>query len=140
MEGRTVLIVDDHAVLRGLLQSNLRDWFSEVRIHEAADAETAVALAAETEPDVVIMDIALPGMNGIEATRAIKKVRPETRVVILSVHELDAYRNDAAAAGADAYIPKRLMQTELNGTLSGFFDQVTDRPTGDRGESVGSPS
>jgi len=113
MDGRTILIVDDHDVLRRLLETNLHEWFSSLDVVEASDGETAVELAAEKHPVAVIMDIALPGMNGIEATRAIKEQMPEVPVVILSVHELDAYRKDAAAAGADAYIPKRLMQTKL---------------------------
>jgi len=113
MAEQTILIVDDHDVLRKLLETNLHEWFSEVRVLDAADAETAVDLALRERPDAVIMDIALPGMNGIEATRLIKKQLPQTPVIILSVHELDAYKNDATEAGADAYVPKRQMQTKL---------------------------
>ena len=113
MAERTILIVDDHDVLRNLLETNLHEWFSEVRVLDAADAENAVDIALRERPDAVIMDIALPGMNGIEATRLIKQQFPQMPVVILTVHELDAYREDATDAGADAYVPKRLMQTEL---------------------------
>jgi len=113
MAEQKILIVDDHDVLRKLLETNLHEWFAEVRVLVAADGESAVDFALRERPDAVIMDIALPGMNGIEATRLIKKHLPETPVVILSVHELVAYRDDATAAGADAYVPKRLMQTEL---------------------------
>jgi DNA-binding NarL/FixJ family response regulator len=121
MGKQTVLIVDDHAILRRLLRSNLQEWFDGLEILEAEDGETAVAIAEEARPDLVIMDIALPGMNGIEATRAIKQSLPETPVIILTVHELDAYRNDAEDAGADAYIPKRHMQLQLSAALAGFF-------------------
>lgn len=121
MGGRTVLIVDDHAVLRRLLRRNLQEWFDGLEILEAADGETAAEIAGEAKPSLVIIDINLPGMNGIEATRAIKQALPETPVIILTVHELDAYRDDAANAGADAYIPKRHMQSELSGALTGFL-------------------
>jgi len=113
MAERAILIVDDHDVLRKLLETNLHEWFADVRVLDVADGEAAVDLALRERPDAVIMDITLPGMNGIEATRLIKKQLPDTPVVILSVHELTAYQEDAAAAGADAYVPKRLMQTEL---------------------------
>jgi len=113
MAEQTILIVDDHDVLRKLLETNLHEWFSEVRVLDAADAETAVDLALRERPDAVIMDIALPGMNGIEATRLIKKQLPQTPVIILSVHELDAYKNDATEAGADAYVPKPFSTREL---------------------------
>jgi DNA-binding NarL/FixJ family response regulator len=118
---RTVLIVDDHDVLRRLLETHLHEWFSGISVEEAGDAETAIEIAAREQPDLIIMDIALPGMNGIEATREIKRALPETPVVILTVHELDAYRRDAEDAGADAYVPKRLMQSELYRVLDGLL-------------------
>ncbi len=118
MSRRIVLVVDDHAVLRGLLKSLLRRWFPGVGVVEALDGETAVSLAAEMRPDVVIMDITLPGMNGIEATRLLKAGLPNTSVIMLSVHELDAYRRDAIAAGADAYISKRHIHSALQGSLA----------------------
>jgi len=113
MSERTILIVDDHDILRKLLETNLHEWFSDVRVLNASDAESAVDLALRERPDAIVMDISLPGMNGIEATRVIKKQLPKTPVVMLTVHELAAYKVDASAAGADAYVPKRLMQTEL---------------------------
>jgi len=128
MSAGTVLIVDDHDVLRSLLQSYLQERFTGLRILEATDGETAVRMATEARPSVVIMDIALPGMNGIDATRAIKDALPETTVVILTVHELAAYRNDAAAAGADAYIPKRHMQSKLGTALSAFLEPASAGP------------
>ena len=128
MGDRTVLVVDDHDVLRGLLQSRLREWFPGVRIVEASNGEAAVARTSSERPDVVIMDITLPGMNGIEATKAIKRLHPEIPVVMLTVHELEAYRSDAVAAGADAYVPKRQMQAELYATLSGFLADPLNSP------------
>jgi len=117
MTDRTILIVDDHAVLRGVLQTQLLEWFPGVTVVEAGDGETAMDLASKFEPDIAIMDITLPGVNGIATTRWVKERFPHTRVVILSVHELAAYREDAANAGADAYVAKRQMHTELRDTL-----------------------
>jgi DNA-binding NarL/FixJ family response regulator len=119
------LIVDDHDVLRRLLQIHLEEWFPNLSVVEASDAESALELAEEVTPDLVVLDITLPGMNGIEATRILKQRRPELPVVILSVHELEAYRNDARDAGADAYVPKRLMNTELETVLTGLLSGPT---------------
>ncbi len=113
MPKRTLLIVDDHDVLRGLLETQLQEWFDDIQVRSAADGETAVKMAEDLHPDLVIMDITLPGMNGIEATRQIKKKLSDTPVVILSVHELEAYQEDARNAGANAFVPKRLMRTDL---------------------------
>ena len=121
----SILICDDHGVLRSLLRKNLEDWLGGVEILEAADGEAAVEMAAAGEPDVIIMDIALPGMNGIDATKAIKRTRPDTPVVILSVHELDAYREEARNAGAMYYVAKRNMQSELSAVLSELLDGPT---------------
>ena len=114
----TILIVDDHEAVR----SSLRDWlkgvFPQCDVMEAASGEEAVAIARVRLPRVVVMDIGLPRMNGIEATRQIKATVPAVQVVILTIHEEEAYRADAVTAGAAAYVPKRVMQTELVPTLA----------------------
>jgi len=121
----SILICDDHEVLRHLLRARLENWFDGAEILEAADGEAAITIAAERNPDVIIMDIALPGMNGIDATKAIKRWSPDTPVVILSVHELDAYRDEARNAGALHYIAKRNMHSELSAVLSELLDGRT---------------
>jgi DNA-binding NarL/FixJ family response regulator len=117
----TILIVEDHDAVR----RSLRDWleavFPQYGFIEAASGEEAVAIAQAKSPQAVIMDIALPRMNGIEATRRIKATVPTAQVVILTIHEDNAYRADAAAAGASAYVPKRVMQTKLLPTLSALL-------------------
>ena len=117
----TILIVEDHDAVR----RSLRDWleavFPQYRIIEAASGEEAVVIAQARSPRAVIMDIVLPKMNGIEATRRIKAAVPAVQVVILTIHEDKAYRSDAAAAGASAYVPKRVMQTKLLPTLSALL-------------------
>jgi DNA-binding NarL/FixJ family response regulator len=75
------------------------------------------------------MDIGLTQMNGIEATRHIKAIAPQTQVVMLTIHEDDAYRADASAAGASAYVPKRKMQTELLPALRALLQtRAQDEP------------
>ncbi len=113
----TILIVEDDATVRKLLGQWLRLAFSRCQVLEAATGEEGLRLARSASPQLVLMDITLPGMNGIEATRRITADVPGTKVVILTIHEADAYRRDAALAGASAFIPKRLMQTELIPTL-----------------------
>ena len=117
----TILIVEDHDAVR----RSLRDWleveFPQCRVIEAASGEEAIALIRIESPRLVVMDISLPGMSGIEATRRIKAALPSTQVVMLTIHEDDAHRADAAAAGASAYVPKRVMQTELIPTLAALL-------------------
>ena len=115
----TILIVEDHdAVRRGL-----RDWlageFPGWRPIEAASGEEAVVLSVIESPHLVLMDIT---MSGIETTRRIKAALPATQVVILTVHEDDHHRADATAAGANAYVAKRVMRTELIPTLAALLD------------------
>ena len=106
----TILIVEDHDAVR----KSLRDWlgveFPQCRAIEAASGEEAIALIRTESPRLVVMDISLPGMSGIEATRQIKAALPSAQVVMLTIHENDTYRADATAAGASAYVPKRVMQ------------------------------
>jgi DNA-binding NarL/FixJ family response regulator len=120
-----ILIVEDH---EGVRQS-LRDWlelsFPHYQLLEAASGEEAVTLAQASNPRLVIMDIGLPGMSGIEAMEDIKAALPDTQIVVLTIFDDDAHRADAAAAGAAAYVPKRKVQTDL-------LPVVTKLLTGDR--------
>ena len=117
----TILIVEDHDAVR----RSLRDWleveFPQCRVIGAASGEQAIALIRTESPRLVVMDISLPGMSGIEATRQIKAALPSAQVVMLTIHENDTYRADATAAGASAYVPKRVMQTELIPTLAALL-------------------
>jgi two-component system invasion response regulator UvrY len=117
----TILIVEDHEAVR----RSLRDWlaveFPQCRVIEAASGEQALALIQIESPRLVIMDISLPGMSGIEATRQIRATLPSAQIVMLTIHNGDAYRADAAAAGASAFVPKRAMQTELIPTLAALL-------------------
>jgi DNA-binding NarL/FixJ family response regulator len=109
----TILIVDDNATVRQALSRWLATVFHDCLIMTAATGEEALAIARDTPPRVVVMDFGLPGMNGAEATRRIKAIVPAAQVVILTIHNSAAYRSDAAAAGASAYVLKEDMQTHL---------------------------
>jgi DNA-binding NarL/FixJ family response regulator len=110
---RIILIVEDHAVVRQSLREWLELSFPQYQLLEAKSGEEAVSMAQTMTPRLVIMDIGLPGMSGIEAVQGIKAVLPDTPVVMLTIYDDEAHRADAAAAGASAYVPKRKVQTEL---------------------------
>jgi DNA-binding NarL/FixJ family response regulator len=119
-DGKTdiILIVEDHNALRASLRNLLSAYFPHSIILEAKNGEEAISLAFAHHPDVVLMDISMPEINGIESTRCIKKELPMTQVVVLTIHENREYRADAAAAGASIFIPKRKMGTDLVPVLS----------------------
>ena len=100
-----VLIVEDHALVRAGLLTALTTAGCEV-VAEAADGPEGLRLANEIRPDVVLVDIGLPGLDGIELTRRLRTSLPGTGIVILTVHDLDAEIFAALAAGADAYCLK----------------------------------
>ena len=109
----TILIVEDHEPVRRSLREWLEHVFPWCFVVEAETGEKAIAMVQARAPRVIVMDISLPGMNGIEATRRIKAIEPIVQVVILTIHEDDPYRAEALAAGACAYVTKRKMQVEL---------------------------
>jgi DNA-binding NarL/FixJ family response regulator len=110
---KTILIVDDHDALGDSLKSWLGSVFDDCQILLARNGEEALDTRLSEKPDVVLMDIMLSGMNGIEVSRRIKDVLPDTQIVILSIYEDSAYMDDAASAGVSAYIPKRKMGVAL---------------------------
>ena len=108
-----ILLGDDHTLVRQGLRKILeerRDW--EV-VAEASDGREALRLAGEVEPDVAVLDIGMPLLNGIEATRQIVRHHPGTRVLILSMHSAEAYIIQALKAGAHGYLLKDSADTEL---------------------------
>ena len=123
-----ILIVEDSDSVRRSLREWLEGAFPKYQFIEAATGEEALIIAQAKEPRVVIMDISLPGMSGIEAMRQIKATMPTTQVIVLTVHEEKAFRDDAMAAGASAFVPKRMMQKELLPTLTAIL--TTEDNTG----------
>jgi DNA-binding NarL/FixJ family response regulator len=128
----TILIVEDHEPVR----RGLRDWlsirFPGCRILAAGSGEEAVTLVCAHSPDIVLMDIGLPQMNGIEATRYIKAVAPQVHVVILTIRESFEYEAAALKAGADQYIAKLEMGTKLIPVLAGLLGLTSETGYGEK--------
>lgn len=108
-----ILVVDDHPIVRGGIVALLADADDMTVIGEAPDGETAVTLALELEPDLVLMDLRMPGIDGDEATARILAERPGIRVVILTTYETDSSILTAIEAGASGYLLKAAPQEEL---------------------------
>ena len=108
-----LLLADDHAVVRSGLRLLLEAQPDMAIIGEAENGADAIRRTAELKPDVVLMDIAMPGMNGIEATRRIKAQAPATAVLALTMYEDDQYFFEMLRAGAAGYVPKRAAPDEL---------------------------
>src|SRR5436305_1311677 len=108
-----VLLVDDHPlVLAGVRSSLLKENSFEI-IGEATSGPDAISQAKERAPDVVVMDIAMPGMNGLEATKCLRAICPQTKVLILTVHEEKEFIREMIQAGARGYVRKNSPPTEL---------------------------
>jgi len=108
-----VLLADDHAILSAGLRALLSYYDDMEVVGEAREGAEAVARVAELRPDVVLMDIAMPGMNGIDATRLIREQYPETRVLVLTQHAARQYVFALLQAGASGYIFKRALGSDL---------------------------
>lgn len=108
-----ILIADDHGVLRAGLRALLNAEPDLEVVGEAGTGEEALVLAGLLKPGVVLMDISLPGLGGLEATRRILEDLPESRVLILTVHEDNGLLREAIRSGAAGYILKRAVETEL---------------------------
>ncbi len=108
-----VLLADDHAVVRKGIREFLEEDAEIVVVAEVSNGADAVRLVVEQRPTVAVLDIQMPGMNGIEATRQIKTLHPETRVLILTAYEEDPYVFALLRAGADGYVLKNSDADEL---------------------------
>jgi two-component system response regulator NreC len=113
MERIRILLADDHNVLREGMRLLLERQSGFEVVGEAADGRATIALVEEQHPDVVVMDIAMPSLNGIQATRRIVDRYPRTGVVILSMHDDESYVIRSLKAGARAYLLKDALKAEL---------------------------
>lgn len=130
MDKIRILLADDHTILRNGIRAILEDEPGMEVVGEAEDGRTAVSLASQLKPDIVIMDIAMPLLNGLEATRQIRRTCPGVKVIILSMHDNEEYIVQVLEAGAMGYILKDAAARELINALR----------TVHRGEAVLSPA
>jgi len=108
-----ILIADDHGLIRAGLRALLENVPEIQVVGEAADGVSIVKLVAELLPNIVLMDISMPGMNGIEATSKVREISPETQVLAMTVHEDESMLREMIRAGASGYIIKRALESEL---------------------------
>jgi len=109
----SILIVDDHEVVRNGIRSYLETIKSFEVVGEAESGEAAVKLVSELIPDIVLLDLIMPGMDGVETTRQIKKISPRTQVVVLTSYHEDIHIFPALKAGAISYILKDMKMEKL---------------------------
>jgi DNA-binding NarL/FixJ family response regulator len=147
-----VLICDDQEVVLEGLQAILRTA-SDIEVAGVAhDGTEAVGLAAEIRPDVVLMDLKMPGMNGIQATRQIREEHPEVRVLVLTTYDADEWVFDAIRGGASGYLlkdtPREALIAAIKGTAAGkthvdpdvagkLFKQIARHTAGASDTSIG---
>src|SRR5271170_6173255 len=118
-----VLIVDDHAFIRRGVQTILHPFPEWVFCGEADNGRDAIRMADELKPEVIIMDVSMPGLNGIEATRAICKTQPGVKIVLLTLHESADLVRKAFRAGARGYLLKTDAEQELVRALTAVIGE-----------------
>ena len=138
-----VLLVDDHALVRHGFRRILEDDPEIEIVGEASNGEEAVRLAGKEKPAVIVMDCAMPGMNGLEATRKILEARPDAAILMLSMHSEDTLVRQALDAGARGYILKNAMDLDLANAIKRVakgekvLDPQVARPATLKGEREG---
>lgn len=123
-----VLIVEDHPPTLRLVQALVSAAFPKCRVQGVESAEAALEQCAHRAPQVVVMDIVLPGINGIEATRRLKALRPETQVVMHTSNDRQIYRAAAAGAGAGAFVDKSRSYIDLVPAIASLLQSACARP------------
>jgi DNA-binding NarL/FixJ family response regulator len=117
----TVLIVDDNAQLRAFMREIVAEASDLQVVGEAADGAEAMQLVQALRPAIVLLDLIMPQVNGLEVLQWIKVEHPETKVIIVTVHDEDAYRQAAEASGADAFLLKKTLGTGLLPTIQRLY-------------------
>lgn len=136
----SVLLVDDHALVRRGFRRILEDERDITVVGEASDGAEAIRLAQELRPQVIVMDCAMPGVNGLQATRQILEKQPQTLVLMLSMHPEDTLVRQALAAGARGYVLKNAVDLELGTAIRRIvagetvLDSQLERPAALKGE------
>lgn len=120
--GLRVIIADDHAVVRQGIRGVLEEVDGLSVVAEAADGEEALALTREHEPDVVVLDVTMPGKTGLEVARELRDSGSEARVLVLSMHDDPAYVLEAVRSGADGYVLKDVAPSELRAAVTAVHE------------------
>ncbi|TSA55141.1 MAG: DNA-binding response regulator [Dehalococcoidia bacterium] len=113
MKKITIMLAEDHVVVRESIRRSLEAHANFTVLGEASDGEEAVRLAGRLKPDVIVMDISMPHLNGIEATRQIKAAHPSTAILILTAYDYEQYIFSLLSAGAAGYLLKDISSREL---------------------------
>ncbi len=113
-----LLIADDHHLVRDGLKALLSSLFEIQSIHEAADGEEAVEKALSTKPDLILLDVQMPKMNGLEALKVIKKALPQAKVIMLTILDEDEAVSEALKLGAEGYLIKHSTTEELKNAIN----------------------
>ncbi len=108
-----IILAEDHLVFRRTVKRNLEENSDFKIVGEAGDGLELLALLKDLTPDLIVLDITMPGLQGIAATRKIKEIYPEVKVLILTMHRDKEYLQQALAAGAEGYLPKEGADMEL---------------------------
>jgi len=108
-----VLLVDDNSKFLQLAKNILSSDKDIAVIGEAMDGKEAISKVKELKPDIVLMDVRMPGMNGLTATSSIKQIMPEVKVLIVTIYDSDEYKEAAMSSGASGFIVKKSIQDEL---------------------------
>ena len=116
-----LLLADDHTVLRAGLKALFNAQPDMEVVAEASDGEEAIRMSRELSPDVVLMDISMPGISGFKATSEIRKQNPAVKILALTMHEDDSYLHQMLRAGADGYVPKKAADTELMAAIRASY-------------------
>lgn len=119
---KRMLIVDDDASFRQRVKEILASEPDIEVIGDAADGQEAILRARELKPDLVLMDVRMPGMNGVDATRQLKAEMPELKVIILTIFDLQEYREAAMVSGASGYVIKKSLIEDLVPAIRSAFE------------------
>lgn len=122
-----ILIVEDHPYLRETLVSWMTELFPSIPINQATTGEESVSQAGKLRPEIILMDIGLPGIDGIEATREIFRRGIPAKIVILTNLDGDIYKKNALEAGAVEFIPKWKMKANLSETVEKLIHEYRDK-------------
>lgn len=120
-----ILLIEDNTVTRLAIKLGLHSFPQVKVVGEATDGRQAINMANDIKPDLILMDIGLPIMDGLEATRMIKNSLPKTKILMFTSHESEAEHRSAILAGADGYCLKSLPTDKLVWAITTIFDSVT---------------